>query len=242
MRVFLASIPLDGKKLLVVGSGEQAIAKVRLASHTPAELLWFAPEGAPAEADRHGLTLVENDLYLDLDPDPRPSLASLDQLARVVHVGSYSKTISPNLRVGFVAAHPALIDDLAQLKMISGLTSSAFSEQLVLGALTEGRWRKHLKSLRGRLAAAHEHCGALLAGLGFELFAEPKAGMFLWARHPAVPDPVALSNRAAQHDIMLGPGHLFSATLQPGDWMRFNVAFAGDPRLEAFLAEQLGSA
>ena len=193
-------------------------------------------------ADRHGLTLVENDLYLDLDPDPRPSLASLDQLARVVHVGSYSKTISPNLRVGFVAAHPALIDDLAQLKMISGLTSSAFSEQLVLGALTEGRWRKHLKSLRGRLAAAHEHCGALLAGLGFELFAEPKAGMFLWARHPAVPDPVALSNRAAQHDIMLGPGHLFSATLQPGDWMRFNVAFAGDPRLEAFLAEQLGSA
>ncbi len=87
-------------------------------------------------ADKHGLTVVENDLYVDLDPDPRPSLASLDQLARVLYVGSYSKTISPNLRVGYIAAHPALIDDLAQLKMISGLTSSAFSERLILGALT----------------------------------------------------------------------------------------------------------
>ena len=190
-------------------------------------------------ADKHGLTIVENDLYVDLDPDPRPALASLDQLARVLYVGSYSKTISPNLRVGYIAAHPALIDDLAQLKMISGLTSSAFSERLILGALTEGRWRKHLKSLRTRLSEAHETCGQRLVALGFELFHEPKAGMFLWARHPRLVDPVALSNRAAQHDIMLGPGNLFSATLQPTDWMRFNVAFANDPRLMAFLAAEL---
>jgi DNA-binding transcriptional MocR family regulator len=191
-------------------------------------------------ADRHGLTVVENDLYVDLDPEPRPSLASLDQLARVIYVGSYSKTISPNLRVGYVAAHPALIDDLAQLKMISGLTSSAFSERLVLGALTEGRWRKHLKGLRARLAQAHEETAQLLAGLGFELFAEPKAGMFLWARHPALADPVALSGRAAAHDVMLGPGNLFSATLQASDWMRFNVAFSTDERLATFLQGEIG--
>ncbi len=190
-------------------------------------------------ADRHGLVVVENDLYVDLDPDPRPSLASLDQLARVLYVGSCSKTVSPNLRVGWIAAHPALVDDLAQLKMLSGLTSSAFSERLVLGALTEGRWRKHLKSLRARLAQAHGRCTAMLTGLGFELFHEPRAGMFLWARHPALPDAVELSNRAAQRDIMLGPGHLFGASLQPSAWMRFNVAFSDDPRLAAFLGEAL---
>ncbi|HSN20660.1 MAG TPA: hypothetical protein VLS49_08280, partial [Usitatibacter sp.] len=104
----------------------------------------------------------------------------------------------------------------------------------------EGRWRKHLKSLRGRLAEAHERVAARLSALGFELFHEPRAGMFLWARHPQVDDPVALSNRAAGHDIMLGPGHLFGAALQPSPWMRFNVAFAEDPRLEAFLSEALG--
>lgn len=51
-------------------------------------------------AERHQLWVVENDIYADLDPEPRPSLASLDQLQRVVHIGSFSKTISPNLRVG----------------------------------------------------------------------------------------------------------------------------------------------
>jgi DNA-binding transcriptional MocR family regulator len=78
-------------------------------------------------AGQHDITLVENDLYVDLDTEPRPSLASLDQLQRVVYIGSYSKTISPNIRVGYLVARPDLLDDLAQLKMLSGLTSSELS-------------------------------------------------------------------------------------------------------------------
>lgn len=186
-------------------------------------------------AEKHDLTVVENDLYADLDPHPRASLASLDQLERVVYIGSWSKTISPNLRVGFLVAHPDLVEDMAQLKMIAGLTSSEFTERLVYGALTEGRWRKHLKALRERLGEAQETVAASLTGLGFELFTEPKAGMFLWARHPAITDAAEVSHRAAEHDIMLGPGHLFS--VEPGAcaWMRFNVAFSGDARVMGFL-------
>ena len=55
-------------------------------------------------AEQHDVTLVENDIYADLDPQARPSLASLDQLKRVVYIGSFSKTISPNMRVGYLAA------------------------------------------------------------------------------------------------------------------------------------------
>jgi DNA-binding transcriptional MocR family regulator len=192
-------------------------------------------------AEKHDLTLVENDIYADLDPHPRASLASLDQLNRVVYIGSYSKTISPNLRVGFLIAHPDLVEDVAQLKMIAGLTSSEFTERLVYGALTEGRWRKHLKGLRERLAEAHERVAGELGRLGFELFAEPKAGMFLWARHPDIPDAAEVSHRAAEHDIMLGPGHLFRAEEGPCAWMRFNVAFSGDERLFRFLAASLAA-
>lgn len=189
-------------------------------------------------AEAHDLTVVENDIYADLDPEPRPSLASLDQLHRVITIGSFSKTLSPNIRVGFLVAHPDMVEDLAQLKMISGLTSAEFGERLAHGALTEGRWRKHLKGLRERLGDAHQRVAGRLQGLGFELFAEPKAGMFLWARHPAVADPVVLSNKAAEHDIMLGPGHLFLADLSPTPWLRFNVAFGGDERLYEFLQAQ----
>ena len=186
-------------------------------------------------AEKHDVLIVENDIYADLDPEPRPSLASLDQLNRVVHVGSYSKTISPNIRVGHLVAHPDLVEDLAQLKMIAGLTSSEFGERLAHGALTEGRWRKHLKALRDRLAKAHERVAQRLDDLGFEIFCEPKAGMFLWARHADMPDAVQTSNQAAEHDLLLGPGHLFSADLTPSPWMRFNVAYCDDERLYTFL-------
>lgn len=190
-------------------------------------------------AEAHELVIVENDIYADLDPEPRPSLASLDQLNRVVTIGSYSKTLSPNIRVGHLVAHPDLVEDFAQLKMIAGLTSAEFGERLAHSALTDGRWRKHLKALRERLGEAHLQVAQQLVGLGFELFAEPKAGMFLWARHPACEDPVALSNQAAEQDIMLGPGHLFMADLRPTPWMRFNVAFSGDPGLTRFLGQAL---
>ncbi|BAL96832.1 aminotransferase-like domain-containing protein [Rubrivivax gelatinosus] len=190
-------------------------------------------------AEAHGLTIVENDIYADLDPEPRPSLASLDQLRRVIHVGSYSKTISPNIRVGFLLGGEDLLRDLAGLKMIAGLTSSDLTERLAFGALVEGRWRKHLKSLRDRLAAAHGVVGQRLLQLGFELFSEPKAGLYLWARHPDLLDGAELSRAAAAHGIMLGPGELFLVDRRPTGWMRFNVAFSNDERLWRFLGEQI---
>lgn len=186
-------------------------------------------------AEKHQFTVVENDIYADLDPEPRPSLASLDQLQRVVYISSFSKTISPNIRVGFMAAPPDMLEDFAQLKMISGLTSSEFSERLSYGALVDGRWRKHLRSLRERLAQAHQRVAQQLENIGFELFCEPKAGMFLWARHPDITNATELAYKAAEQDILLGPGHLFTPDLQPSPWFRFNVAYAEHPEVLAFL-------
>jgi DNA-binding transcriptional MocR family regulator len=192
-------------------------------------------------AEKYDLIIVENDIYVDLDPEPKATLASLDQLQRVVYISSFSKTISPNIRVGYLAAQADLLEDLAQLKMLSGLTSSEFTERLAYGALVDGRWRKHIKSVRERLAVAHQRASQKLLELGFELFCEPKAGMFLWARHPAVTSAAELSYKAAEQDIMLGPGHLFYTDLAPSPWIRFNVAFCQDDTVFSFLkSEALG--
>jgi len=192
-------------------------------------------------AEKYDFVVVENDIYADLDPEPRPSLASLDQSGRVVYVSSFSKTISPNIRVGYLAAQPDLLEELGRLKMISGLTSSEFTERLAYGTLLDGRWRKHTKTLRDRLAVAQQRVASELLDLGFELFAEPKAGMLLWARHPHITDAAELAYKAAQQDILLGPGHLFTIELQPSPWQRFNVAHSQDPALWAFLRAQLGA-
>ena len=174
-----------------------------------------------------------------MDSTVRPSLASLDQLSRVVYIGSFSKTISPNLRTGYVAARRDLLDELVQLKMISGLTSSEITERITFGVVTDGRWRKHLKSLRERLAEAHRAVGRRLLNLGFELFHEPEAGMYLWARHPDLPDSAELSKEATGAGIMLGPGQLFLVEPRPTGWLRFNVSFSQDERLWRFLEQRI---
>ena len=191
-------------------------------------------------AEKYDITLVENDIYADLDPLPRPTLASLDQLNRVIYIRSFSKTISPNLRVGYLASSTALMEDLARLKMIAGLTSSEFAERLIYGALTDGRWRKHIKTLRDKLTKGHQQLAAILLDLGFELFDEPKAGLFLWARHPSIQNSAELAYKAAELDILMGPGHLFSVDLEPSPWIRFNVAWAQDEIVLNFLAELKG--
>ncbi|SCK07097.1 DNA-binding transcriptional regulator, MocR family, contains an aminotransferase domain [Variovorax sp. HW608] len=190
-------------------------------------------------AQAHDFTLVENDIYAELDASMRPSLASLAQLRQVVYVSSFSKTISPNLRVGYVVAQPELLEELAQLKMISGLTSSDITERLVFGTVTDGRWRKHLKALRERLAHAHGSVARRLSALGFELFHEAAAGMYLWARHPDIADSAELSRRAALEGIMLGPGQLFLVNPHPTGWLRFNVSFSDDERLWRFLERSI---
>jgi DNA-binding transcriptional MocR family regulator len=192
-------------------------------------------------AAQHDFMLVENDIYAGMDASHQPSLASLDQLHRVIYLGSYSKIISANLRVGYLLAHPQVVQQLVQLKMQSGLTSSEVAEQLVYNVVTDGRWRKHLKLLRERLALAHDHAARQLQRLGFVLYAEPREGMYLWARHPALTDSLAAVNAAAQQGILLGLGQLFVVDDQPTAWLRFNVAFCEEPQLwqwlETWLAE-----
>jgi DNA-binding transcriptional MocR family regulator len=78
-----------------------------------------------------------------------------------------------------------------------------------------------------------------LLNLGFELFHEPEAGMYLWARHPDLPDSAELSKEATGAGIMLGPGQLFLVEPRPTGWLRFNVAFSQDERLWRFLEQRI---
>ena len=190
-------------------------------------------------ATRHGLRLVENNLYADMIAEPQPCLASLDHLQQVVYVGSYSKSISPNVRVGYLLANPELMQQLLHLKMRSGLTTSQVMERVVYAAIIDGRWRKHLKRLRQRLAEAHQEVGRHLHRLGFELFTESDEGMYIWTRHPAIPDSAALLDDALEQGIMLGPGQLFMVDAKATGWMRFNVAFSTEPAMWELLEKVL---
>jgi DNA-binding transcriptional MocR family regulator len=95
--------------------------------------------------------------------------------------------------------------------------------------------------LRDRLAAAQEKTCRRLDASGFEVFCEPRSGMFVWARPAGIEtDSSRLAERALEQKILLAPGHLFFAGRISTGWLRFNVAHCNFDRLFAFLADSAG--
>ena len=188
------------------------------------------------------LTIIEDDTYCDLQTAASPRLATLDQLNRVIYVRSFSKTLSGSLRVGFLAAGRSLADDFINLKVLSCITTSQFIERLLYLILTEGHYRKYVEHLRGRVDQARAGMLRLMKTAGMQVFAEPAAGNFVWARFAHVEDATTLSEGALRDGVMLAPGAVFRPNLEPSPYMRFNVAFHGDPRLRRCLGRIAQSA
>ncbi|WP_206953289.1 aminotransferase-like domain-containing protein [Trinickia acidisoli] len=190
-------------------------------------------------AEEYDFVVVEDDIYCDLCPPSYPvtRLASLDQLGRVIYLGSFSKTLTANLRVGFVACAPELAQAIADQKVLIGMTTPELNERLVYKILTQGHYRRHIERLRARLDGVRDKCARLLEQVGFSLFTMPAAGMFLWA--DAGVDADALAAAGQEAGFLLAPGSLFSPHQSPTTWMRFNVANCGDPALPGFLAGYL---
>ena len=185
-------------------------------------------------AEAHDFHIVEDDILADLHPGRAHRIAALDQLNRVIYVGSFSKTLGAGLRVGFVAAHPDLARDLTAQKMLATLTTPELGERLVYQVLSDGYYRKHVDHVRARIARALEPAIRNLERAGLKLFHEPTAGMFLWAHAGEQRDAEGLAAAAEQQGIILAPGSLFSPSQARSPWMRFHVAHAGSPRLAKF--------
>ena len=177
-------------------------------------------------AERHNFTIVEDDIFCDLQVKTTPRLATLDQLKRVIYARSFSKTLSGSLRVGFLACAQDIANELADIKMLTSITTSQFTERLVYLMLVDGHYRKYLVAPARAARRGASQCCARLRAIGLELFAEPADGMFIWARFPHVEDSLTLAEAAQRDGIMLAPGAVFRPHLERSPWMRFNVTSA----------------
>jgi DNA-binding transcriptional MocR family regulator len=189
-------------------------------------------------AERHNFFVVEDDIFCDLQVKMTPRLATLDQLNRVIYARSFSKTLSGSLRVGFVACAPAIANELADIKMLTSITTSQFTERLVYLMLVDGHYRKYLSRLHERLGEARLNVVQAFERVGLELFVEPADGMFVWARFPHIDDSLALAEASQREGIMLAPGTVFRPHLERSPWMRFNVTVCEDRRVQSWLQRQ----
>lgn len=189
-------------------------------------------------AERYDLVLIEDDPFADILPKAAPHLASLDALNRVIYVGTFSKTLSASLRCGYIAANPALITSLTDIKMLTIVNSSGTTERIVHEMIVRGRYRRHLKRLRDRVANASVDAVSALRGIGLDNIESPTGGYYLWCPLPQGVDVMALTRQAAGEGIFLAPSQLFELADQHGESaLRINIAHANNHKLLRFLQE-----
>lgn len=191
-------------------------------------------------ATRHGVTIVEDDIFADFEPEPSVRLASLDGLANVIRIGSFSKTLSASIRCGYIAARAEWIDGLVDLQVATNFGGpSPIAAEIIAQVLSGGSYRRHMDILRRQLSHARRDVEKRLAELGIEPVLRPRGGFYLWCRLPDGTDAAVIAQRALSQGVVLAPGNVFSLSQTAPNLMRFNVAQMQDRRIDRVLAEVL---
>ena len=219
--VDVVGVPLDAEGL-DVDALDAAVRDVRASGRRP-RLLYTIPTyhnpagvslSAPRRlrllelARREDLVLVEDDVYRELayEGEAPPSLRALDPAAPVVRLGSFSKSLAPGLRLGWIDAPSALRERLSADGVLeSGGCVSQFSAHLVAALLAAGAYGAHVTMLRLAYASRRDALAAALrehlpAGCEFAL---PAGGFFLWVTLAAGSDGIrpAAGGRAPRRRV-----------------------------------------
>ncbi|MEW6703770.1 MAG: PLP-dependent aminotransferase family protein [Pseudomonadota bacterium] len=192
-------------------------------------------------AQQHGFVIAEDDVQGHFHPGHPTRLAQLSGLERVVYYSSFCKVLSPALRMGYIAAEPALLKALLREKIYSVLTTAALNELVLLELLAAGRWRKHIDRLQAKLGAARNATARALRQAGVLLDHPGEGGLFLWGAVPSGVDVDELVKDAYRNKILLVRGATFHASDRDDPHIRFNAVFGQHVRLGQYLGQRLAA-
>jgi 2-aminoadipate transaminase len=174
----------------------------------------------------HGVPIFEDDCYSDLiwSGQRPPALYAMSERGGVIHIGSFSKSIAPALRVGYIVAPWGVMSRMLALKTDGG---SGALEQMVLAEYCAAHFSKHVPALRRSLRAKlktlmeslNEHFGNAAA------FDDPKGGIFLWVKLPDEVDTAKLYQPALAAGVAINPGPEWSVNKSHGR-SRMRLCFA----------------
>lgn len=185
---------------------------------------------------RHRIPLIENDIFGDMYfTDRRPmSAKAFDTKGLVLWCGSFSKTLSPGLRVGWAAAGQYQ-STVAWLKYSTSTAAATLSQLAVADFMAEGGYRQHLRRIRriyqGRVAELR--CTVIRFFPDDIRVTDPSGGYLLWVELPEAIDALILYKKALNESIAITPGHLFSTSDRYRNFIRLNAANWSDDVMPA---------
>jgi 2-aminoadipate transaminase len=187
-------------------------------------------------AAQRELLVLEDNPYglLRFEGDPLPPLYALDRGEYVIYLGTFSKILSPGLRLGWTAAPRPVLEKLNLGKQGADLCSSTFGQHFVVEYFAQRNWA----DLLGRLRALYRRRrDAMLEALAEYFPAEaewtrPAGGLFIWATLPAYIDTTDLLARALRDHVAFVPGRAAFLDGRGGASMRLNFSGARESELE----------
>jgi 2-aminoadipate transaminase len=183
-------------------------------------------------AHERELLVLEDNPYglLRYEGDPLPTLYSLDGGEYVIYLGTFSKILSPGLRLGWTAAPRPVLDKLNLGKGGADLCSATMSQLFVATYFAERDWRAYLKTL---VELYRRRRDVMLDALAEHLpreatWTQPGGGLFIWARLPDYIDTTDLLARALRENVAFVPGRAAYLDGRGGSEMRLNFSGVGD--------------
>ena len=180
---------------------------------TGATLPLEARQGIIQLARNYRVPIVEDEAYRDMyftEPPP-PTLKDLEGTGLVIHLRTFSKTLAPGVRLGYVVADEAIIDQLSLVKAQSDLFNPGLSQLCIATLVDEGDYDKNLQFMRTshqqRARAMEKSLKEYLPANSLH-WQSPKGGLYLWA-HLRDIEAQALQQAAARHGVSFASGDKF---------------------------------
>jgi 2-aminoadipate transaminase len=174
---------------------------------------------------RLGVPLIEDDPYgaLSYNGEPLPKLLTMNP-GGVIYMGSFSKVLTPGIRLGYVVAPLPLIRKLEQAKQATDLHTAQITQMVVHEVVKDGFLNDHIPTIRKLYAS---QCQVMLDALA-EFFpagatwTRPQGGMFIWVNLPAHIDSMQLLEEAVAHNVAFVPGAPFYANNPASNTLRLS--------------------
>jgi DNA-binding transcriptional MocR family regulator len=191
----------------------------------------------------YGVPVVEDDTYGDLRfiGARIPACRSLPAAEHVIQLGSFSKSLAPGLRLGYIIAPTRVLDRLSPVQEVHNISVPTLSQAVVGHFLADGGFKRHLSRLR---KALRERRDAMLEAIHASFprdseVTEPKGGMHLWVVLPEDLSSIELHRTAIAHGLGFAPGPLFFPDGRGTNCLRLNFS-THEPSVTREAIERLG--
>jgi 2-aminoadipate transaminase len=189
---------------------------------------------------RLGVPLIEDDPYgaLCYRGEPLPKLLNMNPEG-VIHMGSFSKVLTPGIRLGYVVGPQPLVRKLEQAKQATDLHTAQITQMVVYEAVKDGFLTQHIPTIRKLYA---DQCQVMLSALE-EFFpagtrwTRPEGGMFIWVRLPEHIDSMKLLDEAIQELVAFVPGAPFYANAPQKNTLRLSFVTVPPEKIREGIAK-----